>query len=122
MELPVVVAKVFAIYFIISGLFLMFRRRTLALILKDFFKHPAIVYLTGVLLVFTGSVLIVRYDTWGEHTGWWVGLFGVLALLKGIIYIFAPQQLERMHIERSKGFVILAGLVALILGWYLFTL
>jgi len=52
METTLLVAKVMGVYLIISGLFLLIRGKSLPMMMKDFFDHPAIVYLTGVILVF----------------------------------------------------------------------
>lgn len=62
MDTTILIAKILGIYLVISGLFLIIRGKTLAHILKDFFDHPAIVYLTGVILIFLSSIYLLQYN------------------------------------------------------------
>ena len=120
MEISLVAAKVLGIYLIISGVFLMFRGQTLPNILKDFFGHPAIVYLTGVILIFLSSVFLVQNNVWD---GTWRTIITILAwavLIKGVAYIFAPEALHRMVTKKMMDALNLYGLVALVAGVYLF--
>ncbi|OGG39734.1 hypothetical protein A2118_02955 [Candidatus Kaiserbacteria bacterium GWA2_50_9] len=120
MEISLVAAKVLGIYLIISGAFLMFRGQTLPNILKDFFGHPAIVYLTGVILIFLSSVFLVQNNVWD---GTWRTIITILAwvvLIKGVAYIFAPEVLQRMVTKKMMDALNLYGLVALVAGVYLF--
>lgn len=120
MEISLVAAKVLGIYLIISGVFLMFRGQTLPNMLKDFFGHPAIVYLTGVILIFLSSVFLVQNNVWD---GTWRTIITLLAwatLIKGVAYIFAPEALHRMVTKKMMDSVNLYGLIALVAGVYLF--
>ena len=58
MDTTLLVAKILGIYLVISGLFLLIRGKSIPHLLKDFFNHPAIVYLTGVILVFLSSLYL----------------------------------------------------------------
>lgn len=119
MEFPMLVAKVLAVYFAVSGVFLLTRRRTLPMLLKDFFSHPAIVYLAGVLLITFGLILAFRGSEWDGPWRTLVTIFGALAFLKGVAYIFFPQALANLHVERSRWFVAFAGVASVALGVWL---
>lgn len=122
MEFALLVAKVLAIYLVVSGVFLLVQGKTLGIILRDFFKHPGIVYLTGVILVFFGAVLMLKNSVWDGTWRTWVTVFGVLAFAKGLVYIFAPRLLSEMHIERSPAFIKIAGVIAIAIGAYLWSI
>ncbi len=52
MDITILTAKILGVYLVVSGLFLLLRGKTIPHLLRDFFDHPAIVYLTGVILIF----------------------------------------------------------------------
>ncbi|MEK7170446.1 MAG: hypothetical protein AAB767_04110, partial [Patescibacteria group bacterium] len=79
MEFALIVAKVFAVYLVVSGAVLLFKGKTLPLILKDFFAHPAVVYLTGIILICVGAVLLFRYNVWDNTWRSFATAFGWLA-------------------------------------------
>ncbi|MDO8620144.1 MAG: hypothetical protein Q7R64_02240 [bacterium] len=120
MELTIVVAKVFAIYLVVSGAFLILKGKTLPLILDDFFKHPAVVYLAGVLLLFFGSMLVIGNSI--PEGGWrtTANVLGWLALLKGLMYIFAPDVLANFPLKKFRGWFGAIGLVLIIAGIFLY--
>ena len=120
MEISLIVAKILGTYLIVSGLFLIFRGKTVPHLLKDFFGHPAIVYLTGVILIFLSSFLLVLNTVWD---GTWRTIITVLAwfvFIKGLFYLFAPETLHRMVTKQFLGALNLYGLVAIVFGLFLF--
>jgi len=120
MDISLFAAKILGAYLIISGLFLIFRGKTIPHLLKDFFGHPATVYLTGIILVFLSLLLLIQNNVWD---GSWRTIITVLAwlvLLKGLAYIFVPQTLHRMITKRLLATLNLYGLIAVIGGVALF--
>lgn len=113
-------ANVFAIYLIVSGLFIITRGKSLPMILKDFFAHPAIVYLAGVILVFLGSTLLLQNNVWFSPVRTVVYVFGWLALIKGLIYIFFPKFLAGIPVQKLRPYFGFIGAVLMIAGIYLF--
>lgn len=122
MDITLLVSKVLGIYMVVSGLFILIKQKTLPHLLKDFFDHPAVMYLTGVILLFLSSLYLLEHNIWD---GSWKTLITVLVwitLLKGLTYIFAPQILSEMTIRKSKSLFSFYGLVAIAAGIYLFLL
>ena len=122
MDITLLVAKIFGIYLVVSGLFLIFKGRTVPHLLKDFFDHPATVYLTGIILIFLSSMYLIQYNVWDGTWKSLVTLFAWLVMLKGVIYIFAPRILEEKTIKKFKGLFGVYGLIAVVVGLYLFFL
>ncbi len=120
MDQSILFIKILAVYFVISGLFLLIKGKTLPLILKDFFSHPAIVYLTGVILMFLGLAILIQNKTADPSVKILAGMFGWLVLLKGLVYIFMPKILSDLITKKFHGWFGGLGLAALILGIYLF--
>ena len=122
MDIALIVAKLLGTYLVVSGLFLLIRGKTIPHLLKDFFGHPAIVYLTGLILVALATLLIVENNVWNGSWYSVIAVFGWLILLKGLGYIFFPEVLQRMARQRLHGSLSLFGLVAVVVGVYIFLL
>jgi hypothetical protein len=122
MDITILFAKVLGIYLVISGLFLLLKGKTIPNLLKDFFDHPAIIYLTGVILIFLSSMYLVQYNIWDGTWRALITLFAWLIMLKGLMYIFTPQMLNEMSVKKFRGSFTVYGLIAIIIGLYLFFL
>ncbi len=122
MDTSILFLKILALYFVVSGLFLLFKGKTLPFILKDFFNHPAIVFLAGVILLFLGGgVLIQIYASVSNSlVQVLVIIFGWLVLLKGLSYIFMPKTLESISLKKFNSWFGVLGVIMLILGILLF--
>lgn len=120
MEISLVAAKILGLYLVVSGLFMIFRGKTLPHMLRDFFEHPAIMYLAGVILIFLSSLFLLQGNIWD---GTWRTVITIIAwatLIKGIAYILAPDMLRQMVTKKLMDTVNLYGVVAIIAGVYLF--
>ncbi len=122
MDTTILVAKIFGIYLVISGLFLIIKGKTMAHILKDFFDHPAVVYLSGVILIFLSSMYLLQYNIWQGTVQTIVTIFVWLVFIKGLSYLFFPGQLNDMVAKKLKGPLVVYGIIAILVGLYLFSL
>jgi hypothetical protein len=122
MDIIILVAKIFGIYLVVSGLFLIFRGKTIPHLLKDFFDHPAIVYLTGIILIFLSSMYLIQYNVWDGTWKTLVTVFAWIVVLKGLAYIFIPQALSEATIKKFRGMFGVYGFIAVVVGLYLFFL
>lgn len=120
MELTVLVAKVLGIYLVVSGLFLIVKGKTVPHLLKDFFNHPAVMYLTGAILVLLSSMYLLEHNDWSGGWNTPVTILVWLVFLKGITYIFAPQALSEMALKQSKKLFSTYGVIAILVGIWLF--
>lgn len=122
MDTILLVSKILGIYLVLSGIFLITRGKTVSHLLRDFFDHPAVMYLTGVILVFLSSLYLLQYNSWDSTPNSVVTLFVWLVMLKGIIYIFAPRMLSGFVIKNNRKMFVVYGVVAIFVGIYLFYL
>jgi len=95
MDISLIAAKILGVYLVVSGLFLIIRKKTIPRLLKDFFDHPAIVYLCGVILIFLSLVLILQSNVWDGSWRTVITIFAWLVLLKGVLYVLAPDSLHK---------------------------
>jgi hypothetical protein len=106
----------------VSGLVLVFKGQTLTQLLKDFFDHPAVVYLTGIILIFLSSIYLLQYNIWEGTRETIVTIFVWLVGIKGLMYIFFPEMLNKWTERKFRGPLVVYGIVAIIIGLYLFFL
>lgn len=119
MELTIVIAKLFAIYFVVSGLAVLFRKKTLVHAVKDMYEHPAIMWLGGALLIFLGGYIVLVHNVWEGTLATWVTVLAWLTLIKGVAYMLLPDKLARLG-SQVKSWWAPLGLVMIVLGVWLF--
>ena len=122
MDIPTLVLKVFSVYLVVAGLFLIFKGKSIPLMLKDFFGHQSTVYLSGIILIFLSSMYLIQYNIWDGTWQTLVTIFAWLVLVKGLLYIFAPKTLSNMSFKKYRSFFSVYGVFAIIVGFYLFFL
>ena len=122
MEQSILFIKIIALYFVVSGAFLLLKGKTLPLILKDFFNHPAIVYLIGVILVLLGGGILIQNNAYvsDKTIQTLTIIFGWLVLIKGLAYIFIPKVLAKIFIKKFNNWFGVLGVVIILIGVYLF--
>lgn len=122
MDIFVLTSKILGVYLVVSGLFLIFKSKSVPLLLKDFFNHPATVFLTGIILIFLSSMFLIQHNVWGKSWKTVITVFVWLVLLKGLAYVFTPNLLSELSIKKFRGWFGAWGLVAIVAGIYLFRL
>ncbi|MDE2399949.1 MAG: hypothetical protein KGL67_03005 [Patescibacteria group bacterium] len=122
MDITILVAKILGIYLVVSGLFLIIKGKTIPHLLQDFFDHPAIVYLTGVILLFLSSIYLLQYNVWDGTWRTLVTVFVWMVLAKGLAYIFMPEILNQNFVKKFRTAFGVYGFVAIVIGIYLFFL
>ena len=122
MDISLVVAQIVGAYLISSGLFLIFRGKTLPRLLQDFFGHPAVVYLTGIILVFLSLLYLLQNNVWDNSWRTVITVVAWLVLLKGLAYIFIPDALHKMVNKKLLDTLNVYGIVAFVAGLSLFYL
>lgn len=122
MDITILVLKILGIYMVVSGLFILFKGKTVPHLLKDFFDHPATVYLTGIILIFLSSMYLIQYNVWDGTWRTIVTVFVWLVMLKGLVYIFFPKIISEETINKMRNLFGAYGLIAVVVGIYLFFL
>ena len=120
MEESLVVARLLGAYLIAAGLFLIFRGKTVSQLMRDLFDHPAIEYLVGMFLIVLSALYLMGNNIWD---GSWRTVITVLVwitLIKGVLYLFAPEVLHKLVTKKVLNSISLWGIIALVGGLYLF--
>lgn len=119
MDATVLIAKVLGVYFIVSGVFVVVRQKTLGLLLKDLFQHRALTYILGAILVMGGALIIFVHEAGSGALGVFVQVMGWAILIKGGLYILAPEQLHKMVGPWTRATFALMGAAIAAVGVYL---
>jgi len=122
MDITILCAKILGVYLIVGGLFILIKGKTIPHLLKDFFDHPATVYLTGIILIFLSTMYLIQYNVWDGTWKTLITIFAWLVMVKGLSYIFIPRALNEMAVKKFKGSFNVYGVIAMIVGVYLFFL
>lgn len=119
MATTLLIAQVLGVYLLVSGLFLIFRGKTLAMLLKDLFEHPAVMHLAGAMMVFGGAFLVLRGSSTEDPLSTFVMIISWLILAKGIAYILFPEWLHKTVKRFSTMSLSMLGAVVAGIGFYL---
>jgi len=119
METTLLLVKVLGIYFVVSGIFVVIHKKTLAQVITDLFEHRAITFLIGIMLVISGSFLVLRESSGSDPLSLLVLFVSWAILLKGIAYLFFPKQLAKMTTKLPKSTFGAVGMVVALAGFYL---
>ena len=122
MDISLIAAKLLGIYFVVSGLFLMFKGKALPALLKDLFDHPATTYIIGIILVSLSSVFLVLANTWDGSWRALVTILMWLILFKGLAWIFIPEKLHKFVTRKFLDTLNLYGIVMVVAGIFLFSI
>ena len=122
MDISLIVAKVLGIYLILSGIFLGFKGKMVPYLLRDFFKHPAIIYLTGVILVFISSIYLLTNSIWDSTWRTVITIFVWAVFCKGVMYLLLPEWLHKIVITKDVGTLRVYGFVSVMVGGLLMSL
>lgn len=122
MDIALIAAKLLGVHMIVSGLFLLFRGKSVAHLLQDFFNHPAMVYFDGAVLVFLSTLFLLQHNVWD---GTWRTVITVIAwmtLVKGVMYILFPEVLHRLVSKKLLDSVNILGIITFVGGVALFNI
>jgi uncharacterized membrane protein HdeD (DUF308 family) len=110
-------AKVLGVYVIVSGLFLVLRGKTVPMLLKDFFAHRAVMYLSGLILIIVGGLFV-----FGEVEQTWMKILGWLTLIKGAVYILMPEAFFSFAKRTSRSVLAVTGILCIAIGVTIFVI
>lgn len=89
MDVSHVLAKLFGIYFLIVGLFLVLKKRELRSVTQNLAQNPGLVVTNGALSLLLGLLILLIHPVWELN---WKGFItfvcGALAIVVGIIRMF----------------------------------
>lgn len=95
-------------------------------LLAAFFANPAIVWMTGSLLLFAGLLIIAFHQVWSSPAAIAISLFGWFLALRGFVLMAVPEWIEHGAtaslgmlplVRIGFGVLVVIGLWLTFVGW-----
>ena len=122
MDISIFLAQVLGIYFLVMGIAILVRGRTLQKSIKDFLGNLSIKFFAGIFILILGIMMVVSHNIWGGE-GWQtvITILAWLTFLKGIFYLFAGDKVfdSLVGMTNKMGVFAIGGIVSIILGGWL---
>ncbi len=91
MELSYFLAKLIGLTLAIFALGALMRPVVISRVMRDFNTHSFTTLLAGFMGMVIGLAMVLSHNVWESSWRVIITIFGWIALLKGLSYIFAPQ-------------------------------
>jgi uncharacterized membrane protein len=102
MENSVFLAKLLGLYLIVVCLGFFFNMKTYQKLMEDFFKNSALIYLSGVMALFFGLLLILYHNVWEISWAVIITIFGWLGFIKVSLLIIFPNVMSKVSKAYQK--------------------
>ena len=128
MDTTIFISKLLGVMYLFVGLGLLLNGKYFKKMFKDFMKSPALSYFAGMMIMPAMVAALIFHNVWeGEWYVILVTVFLWLGLLKGALFVIAPQPLMKMSdwIFKKMNFalggvlVILMGVLFSYIGFYM---
>lgn len=120
MDWAMFVAKLFGPFLGIVGLWMLLYGENVVKIMTSMKNSPAAFYLSCVLNLLIGLVLILAYNVWDWNIYFFVTLLGWVMFLRGVFGLFMPQLVVKLLMTKTtwmKTMGIIPFVWGLILIW-----
>ncbi|MDO8565500.1 MAG: hypothetical protein Q7R67_02685 [bacterium] len=120
MELTILLARVFGVYFLMMGLIMLVRRQHFLSVLNSLPELPAVRFMMGIFLFIGGNFLIQTHHDWSTGPKIIVSLLGWVMIVKSLVLINLSESGIRKWVKMvSGGRYRISGVLALVVGIYL---
>lgn len=91
MDISIFLAKTLGIYLVIISLALFMNAERFKSIVYDLTNNPSLLFLTGVMALIIGILLVVSHNIWEPDWRIIITIIAWLSLIKGLIRVLFPQ-------------------------------
>ena len=113
-------AKIFGPMAVIIGVSLLLNRKLYAKSIDKHKESTAVKYISGVLLLFFGLLIVAAHNVWELSVEGLLTLLGWIMFLDGAVRLLAPKFEPKTVFElKSKTALVIIGLIAIAVGAYL---
>ena len=122
MELTILLSKVFGIYFLAIGVFMLFRRGWMKSVVNMFVEEPALRFVMGIIMFIGGLFVVVSHQDWSTFPSGFISAMGWAILIKALLYLNLSNAAVRkwikwFNINGTSGLI--WSLIVIGLGLYL---
>ena len=120
MAISIFLAKVIGFYFVIIGAFYLFKKDYIKEVLKDWFAHPALSVVGGVMALILGLLIVISHNIWVFSWVVVITIIGYLSLIKGLWRLFFPETGVECSKKVTEGQApIIIGVITILIGIWL---
>ncbi len=122
MGTSIFLAKLMGLYFIIVGLFILIKHKSLRQMTYTLLKDKSSMFVMSFFVIIMGLLLVLSHNIW---TGGWrviITVFSWIVLLKGLTMLFMRQSVAYKIVKsftKCQNWYIIYGTIVLILGLYI---
>ncbi|MCK5198120.1 MAG: hypothetical protein KAR21_07205 [Spirochaetales bacterium] len=120
MELSILVARIFAVIYISSGIAVLIGQINFNNIAADFNKSPALTFIAGSFGIIIGMVLVKYHNNWVNNWTILITIISWALLFGGLIVVVFPKSLSYMskYYKHSPAWGILMICFGLLFGYF----
>jgi uncharacterized membrane protein HdeD (DUF308 family) len=120
METSILLAKIIGPIYLVIAAGLLLNQDHFRAVAKEVASSPALFYLTGVLALVLGMLIVRFHNVW---TGWpaVITILGWLAVLRGVVRVVTPDRAREMVSRMTGNAAVMTGavVIAFALGAFL---
>jgi len=119
--MEIFLAKLLGLYFVIVGLIVLIRRRSLMPTISDMVGNKPLLFAMAVCEIVAGLALVLAYPVPAWSLAGILSVIGYMMVVESLIYMAAPARFVRRFVGffNRDWFYVLGGLVSVIVGAYL---
>lgn len=91
MALSILIAKIISLAYLSVGFSVLSGRMDLNQLINEFEKSPALTYLSGIMALILGMLIIEHHNFWVADWYVLITIIGWMALIKGVLLIAYPK-------------------------------
>ena len=116
-----ILAQIFGMTFLFSGISMIFNRKTVKLVVEKMVNDTALIWNMGFMAIFIGSFILAFSNFYGDKLSALLSILGILTFLKGIYLLWLPGHSTKMFrkIAENNAVITLTGIVTFIMSCYL---
>jgi glucan phosphoethanolaminetransferase (alkaline phosphatase superfamily) len=116
-ELTILIARTFAIFYLITGLGMLSNAKIFAKYMKDLEKNKGIMFMGSAFILMLGIVLVLSHNIWDKGPALLITIIAWLTFIKGTFFFLFPEHMFNMLKNwEAKESISAAGAVMILLG------
>ena len=117
----IILAKIMGPVIVAAGIGFLLHPKFYAKMVKDFEEHEGFTYFAGMLTMILGLIVVLNHNIWEFSAAGLITFFGWSSLVKGTIFLIAPNLLfSTAHMfYKNKTVMNVAMVLVLVIGAFL---
>lgn len=120
MDVSIVLARFFALYFIVTGTAMLVNRESFMNDMKLIMKDRQVLFFSAIFTVIFGAMLVAVHNIWTNDWRLFITILSWYIFIKGAVRLVFPLIDEKWAwLVENKNFYNISGVIVIVLGIYL---